>query len=136
MKSLTISLLACATAVFAAPGDGAWAAAYSKARTALAQLSNTQKVGLATGVGWQKGGCVGNIAPISSIGFPELCLQDSPLGYVHLNESCPLNAYLLISAKREIRPGSYGVPGGDHDRLNLGYRVDVCQGQCTGYDLQ
>jgi beta-glucosidase len=83
MKSLAISLLACATPIFAAAGDGDWAAAYSKAATALAKLSNTQKVGLATGVGWQKGGCVGNLAAIDAIGFPELCLQDGPLGFVY-----------------------------------------------------
>jgi beta-glucosidase len=82
MKSLAVSILAYATAAFAAPGDGDWASAYAKAATAVAQLSNTEKVGLATGVGWKKGGCVGNLAAISSIGFPELCLQDSPLGYV------------------------------------------------------
>jgi beta-glucosidase len=35
---------------------------------------------LATGIGWEKGPCVGNIAAIAAIGFPELCLQDGPLG--------------------------------------------------------
>jgi beta-glucosidase len=82
MISLAIPLFVYATSVFAAAGDGDWASAYSKAATALAQLSNTDKVGLATGLGWQKGGCVGNVAAIESIGFPELCLQDGPLGYV------------------------------------------------------
>lgn len=57
-----------------------WAAAYAKAATALTKLSNTDKVNLATGIGWEKGPCVGNIAANSKIGFPELCLQDSPLG--------------------------------------------------------
>lgn len=87
MKSLAIPLLAYATPIFAAAGDGDWASAYSKAKTALAQLSNTQKVGLATGLGWQKGGCVGNVAAIDSIGFPELCLQDGPLGCVYKESS-------------------------------------------------
>lgn len=31
-------------------------------------------------MGWEKGPCVGNIAAITAIGFPELCLQDGPLG--------------------------------------------------------
>jgi beta-glucosidase len=75
-------LLSFATPLLAAAGDGDWATAYSKAATALAKLTNANKVALATGVGWQKGPCVGNVAAISSIGFPELCLQDSPLGYV------------------------------------------------------
>lgn len=87
MKSISASLVACATAVLAASGDGDWASAYTKAEAALAKLSNEEKVGLATGLGWQKGACVGNVAAISSIGFPELCLQDGPLGYVHLHKS-------------------------------------------------
>lgn len=57
-----------------------WAAAYAKAATALTKLSNIDKVNLATGIGWEKGPCVGNIKANPTIGFPELCLQDSPLG--------------------------------------------------------
>jgi beta-glucosidase len=79
---LLSSTLAFAAPILAAAGDGNWASAYTKAQTALAKLTNANKVALATGIGWQKGPCVGNIAAISSIGFPELCLQDGPLGYV------------------------------------------------------
>ncbi|KAI0067906.1 beta-glucosidase [Artomyces pyxidatus] len=51
-----------------------------QATAAVAKLSLTDKVNLATGIGWQKGNCVGNTPPISSINFPGLCLEDSPLG--------------------------------------------------------
>lgn len=81
MHALAFSLLALATPSFAALGDGDWRAAHTKATAALAKLSSQDKVTLVTGVGWQKGSCVGNTASISSIGFPELCLQDGPLGY-------------------------------------------------------
>ncbi|CAJ2512525.1 Uu.00g055400.m01.CDS01 [Anthostomella pinea] len=57
-----------------------WDAAYTKANTALAKLSQADKVNIVTGVGWNKGPCVGNTPAISSISYPELCLQDSPLG--------------------------------------------------------
>jgi len=80
MKAPILSFLAFAIPIFAAAGDGDWAAAYAKARTALAKLSNADKAALATGIGWEKGPCVGNIAAIAAIGFPELCLQDGPLG--------------------------------------------------------
>lgn len=80
MKAHAISFLTLATPISAAAGDGAWASAYSKATTALAKMSQQDKVTLVTGVGWQKGTCVGNIAAISSIGFAGLCLQDGPLG--------------------------------------------------------
>ncbi|KAJ7066191.1 cellulose-binding beta-glucosidase [Mycena amicta] len=57
-----------------------WAAAYTKATTAVAKMSLQDKVNLATGVGWENGHCVGNTPAISSIAFPGLCLEDSPLG--------------------------------------------------------
>ncbi|KAF3767348.1 family 3 glycoside hydrolase [Cryphonectria parasitica EP155] len=57
-----------------------WSAAYTKANASLALLSLQDKVNIVTGIGWNDGPCVGNTAAISSIGYPELCLQDSPLG--------------------------------------------------------
>jgi len=78
--SFSILILSNSALISAAPGDGAWASAYVKAATALAKLSNNDKINLVTGVGWQKGPCVGNTPAISSIGYPSLCLQDGPLG--------------------------------------------------------
>ncbi|KAL2059938.1 hypothetical protein VTL71DRAFT_10093 [Oculimacula yallundae] len=77
---LLLPVLALATSISAAPGDGDWAAAYAKAKIALAKLSTANKVGMVTGKGWQKGPCVGNVAAVAAIGFPDLCLQDGPLG--------------------------------------------------------
>lgn len=57
-----------------------WSAAYSKANASLAKLSLQEKINIVTGVGWNDGPCVGNTLAVSSIGYPELCLQDSPLG--------------------------------------------------------
>ncbi|KAK1829781.1 glycoside hydrolase superfamily [Podospora conica] len=61
-------------------GPDAWTEALSKATAALSKLSQNDKVSIVTGVGWDKGPCVGNTAPISSIRYPQLCLQDGPLG--------------------------------------------------------
>ncbi|KAJ8061602.1 hypothetical protein OCU04_009408 [Sclerotinia nivalis] len=82
MQVLSLVLLVLATPIraAAAAGDGDWAAAYTKAKTALAKLTNVNKVTLVTGVGWEKGPCVGNTAAIPSIGWPAFCLQDGPLG--------------------------------------------------------
>lgn len=57
-----------------------WSTAYTKANASLAKLSLQDKVNIVTGVGWDKGPCVGNTLAISSINYPQLCLQDSPLG--------------------------------------------------------
>lgn len=54
---------------------GSWDDAYTKATAALAKLSQSDKVGIVTGVGWQNGPCVGNTKAASSIGYPSLCLQ-------------------------------------------------------------
>ncbi|KAI0188629.1 glycosyl hydrolase family 3 N terminal domain-containing protein [Xylaria flabelliformis] len=65
----------------ASSADGLdWAAAYTKANAALAKLSSSDKINIVTGVGWNKGPCVGNTPAVNSIGYPQLCLQDSPLG--------------------------------------------------------
>ncbi|KAL1649924.1 hypothetical protein SLS58_001300 [Diplodia intermedia] len=59
---------------------GGWDAAYVKSEAALAQLTQDEKVGIVTGVGWQNGPCVGNTSPVPKIGYPSLCMQDGPLG--------------------------------------------------------
>ncbi|KAL7928154.1 family 3 glycoside hydrolase [Trichoderma chlorosporum] len=62
------------------PSGSPWGIAYTKAQTALAQLTLQDKVGIVSGVGWNDGPCVGNTSPVSKIGYPSLCLQDGPLG--------------------------------------------------------
>ncbi|KAF4632883.1 hypothetical protein G7Y89_g5229 [Cudoniella acicularis] len=80
MKISALPILALATPVFSSAGDGDWASAYTKAKSALAKMSQADKVAMVSGTGWQKGPCVGNTAAISSIKYPALCLQDGPLG--------------------------------------------------------
>ncbi|KAJ7190406.1 beta-glucosidase [Mycena pura] len=57
-----------------------WATAYTKATAAVQKMSLQDKVNLATGIGWENGHCIGNTPAISSISFPGLCLEDSPVG--------------------------------------------------------
>ncbi|KAI1349447.1 glycoside hydrolase superfamily [Xylaria sp. FL0043] len=66
--------------VLSAADTTAWDAAYTKANASLAKLSSNDKINIVTGVGWGKGPCVGNTPAVSSIGYPQLCLQDGPLG--------------------------------------------------------
>ncbi|KAI4713236.1 glycoside hydrolase 3 [Alternaria sp. Ai002NY15] len=73
-KSIPSELLSSKRAV------GNWDDAHAKATAALAKLSQNEKIGIVTGVGWQNGNCVGNTKPAASIGYPSLCLQDGPLG--------------------------------------------------------
>ncbi|KAF3155651.1 hypothetical protein TWF569_009013 [Orbilia oligospora] len=80
MLSSTLLLTALAVPAAFAQSNLDWDTAYTKATTMLGKLTLQQKINMVTGVGWQKGPCVGNIAAISSAGFPGLCLQDGPVG--------------------------------------------------------
>lgn len=79
MRYQGVALLAGASLASAQAGSS-WAEAYAKADAAFAKLSAQDKINMVTGVGWNKGPCVGNTPAISSINYPQLCLQDSPLG--------------------------------------------------------
>ncbi|PCH05918.1 Glycoside hydrolase, superfamily [Penicillium occitanis (nom. inval.)] len=89
MYSAFLLLLASATPIVSAQ-SASWSAAYSKATAALSKLSQNDKIGMVTGVGWGKGPCVGNTAAPSGISFPSLCIQDSPLGVRYAN---PVTAF-------------------------------------------
>lgn len=65
------------------PGTRTWKEAVEKARAYIAKFTLEERVKLVTGVGWQLGPkprCVGDIAPNERVGFPGLCLEDSPAG--------------------------------------------------------
>lgn len=57
-----------------------WDEAYLRAGELVGQMSLEQKVNITTGLGWMTGACVGNTGRTSGPDFPELCLQDAPLG--------------------------------------------------------
>ncbi|KAF2742764.1 glycoside hydrolase family 3 protein [Sporormia fimetaria CBS 119925] len=61
-------------------GSGGWDDAYQRAKQFVSQLTLLEKVNLTTGTGWMSDACVGNVGSIPRLGFPGLCLQDSPLG--------------------------------------------------------
>ncbi|KDQ19728.1 glycoside hydrolase family 3 protein [Botryobasidium botryosum FD-172 SS1] len=75
---------------------GTWATAVAKAKTHVAKLTLQQKVTLGTGVGWQKGLCVGNIPSVPS--FPGLCIQDGPLGVRYTDKSSAFPAGINAAA--------------------------------------
>ena len=81
MPQIFLTVLAAAVTVQAYGSSGpGWNVAYEKAKLALRKLNQTEKVGMVTGVEWAHGPCVGNTFQPSSINYPSLCLQDSPLG--------------------------------------------------------
>lgn len=67
-----------------------WDAAYEKALADLASLTQSEKVGIVSGITWEGGPCVGNTYAPESIAYPSLCLQDGPLGIRFAN---PVTAF-------------------------------------------
>ncbi|KAK0702975.1 glycoside hydrolase family 3 protein [Lasiosphaeria miniovina] len=57
-----------------------WAASYEKAAKMVERMTLAEKVNVTTGTGWQMGLAVGTNAPAVYVGFPQLQLQDGPLG--------------------------------------------------------
>ncbi|KAK7694472.1 hypothetical protein QCA50_001658 [Cerrena zonata] len=76
-----------------------WAAAYTKAKAAVAKLSLNDKVNLGTGVQWQKGACVGNTPAIASLpGFDGLCIEDGPVGVRYADKVSAWPAEINVAA--------------------------------------
>ncbi|GAB7339006.1 hypothetical protein MBLNU457_5672t1 [Dothideomycetes sp. NU457] len=61
-------------------GTGDWAAAYSKARALVAQMTNEEKENMTYGMTSTTNGCSGTIGNITRLGFPGMCLNDAGNG--------------------------------------------------------
>jgi beta-glucosidase len=57
-----------------------WAASYEKAAKMVGKMTLAEKVNVTTGTGWMMGLAVGTNGPAIHLGFPQLKLQDGPLG--------------------------------------------------------
>ncbi|KAI1761345.1 glycoside hydrolase family 3 protein [Hypoxylon sp. FL1150] len=57
-----------------------WSESYEKAVDLVSQMTLAEKVNITAGTGLYMGRCVGNTGSVSRLGFPQLCLQDGPLG--------------------------------------------------------
>ncbi|KAJ2897944.1 putative glycoside hydrolase family 3 protein [Zalerion maritima] len=58
----------------------AWADSYAKAASMVETMTLAEKVNVTTGTGWMMGPAVGTTGPAEKVGFPQLVLQDGPLG--------------------------------------------------------
>lgn len=68
---------------YPAPRGGiaaSWAESYKKAAAMVTKMTLPEKVNVTTGTGWEMGLAVGTNGPAVHVGFPQLQLQDGPLG--------------------------------------------------------
>ena len=76
-----------------------WEEAYSLASNQVSSLTVQDKVALGSGIGWAKGPCVGNTAPVNSIkNFNGLCMQDSPTGVRYVNNVSAFPASINVAS--------------------------------------
>ncbi|KAI0104861.1 beta-glucosidase-like protein [Nemania sp. FL0031] len=60
--------------------DDEWSDAYEKAVALVSRMTVAEKVNITAGTGMYMGRCVANTGSALRVGFPQLCLQDGPLG--------------------------------------------------------
>ncbi|KAL1894812.1 hypothetical protein Cpir12675_003507 [Ceratocystis pirilliformis] len=75
-----------------------WATSYQKAQKLVSQMTLAEKVNITTGTGWSMGLAVGNTGPAVNVGFPQLALQDGPLGVRFTTNSTAFPAGITVGA--------------------------------------
>ncbi|KKA26505.1 hypothetical protein TD95_004249 [Thielaviopsis punctulata] len=75
-----------------------WAESYKKAQLMVANMTLAEKVNITTGTGWSMGLAVGNTGPATLVGFPQLALQDGPLGIRFSDNSTAFPAGITVGA--------------------------------------
>ncbi|KAM0749455.1 beta glucosidase [Meredithblackwellia eburnea MCA 4105] len=83
--------------------SGNWYEAVRKARKFVKDLTLEELVNITTGAGIE-GRCVGNTGTIPRVGFPGLCLQDSPLGvrFADFVSAFPAGINVAATWKKEL----------------------------------
>ncbi|KAJ4480123.1 beta-D-xylosidase/beta-D-glucosidase [Lentinula aciculospora] len=78
-----------------ADGGKAWAAAFAKAKAAVAEMTVEELVNVTTGV---VGLCSGQTGAVTRLGIPQLCLQDGPIGPRGVYGSSQFPAGITVAA--------------------------------------
>ncbi|KAK3372692.1 glycoside hydrolase family 3 protein [Podospora didyma] len=107
-----------------------WAESYKKAAKMVSRMTLAEKVNVTTGTGWQMGLAVGTNAPAVYVGFPQLQLQDGPLGIRKADNITAFPAGITVGAtwNRQLmyaRGKAHAIEA--HDK-----GVNVLLGPCVG----
>ena len=107
-----------------------WASSYRKASDMVGRMTLAEKVNVTTGTGWQMGLAVGTTGPALLVGFPQLQLQDGPLGIRFADGATALPAGVTVGAtwNRELMYARGRAHG--NEAKNKG--VNVLLGPCVG----
>lgn len=118
---------------YPAPQGGiaaSWAGAYQKAATMVQKMTLAEKVNVTTGTGWMMGLAVGTNGPAVHVGFPQLQLQDGPLGLRFADNATAFPAGITVGAtwNRELMHAR----GAAHGEEARGKGINVLLGPCVG----
>lgn len=107
-----------------------WAESYRKASQMVERMTLAEKVNITTGTGWRMGLAVGTTGPAVHVGFPQLALQDGPLGIRFADNATAFPAGITVGAtwNKELMYAR-GKAHGLEARLK---GVNVLLGPCIG----
>ena len=107
-----------------------WAVAYEKAAKMVAKMTLAEKVNVTTGTGWEMGLAVGTNGPAVHVGFPQLQLQDGPLGIRFSDNSTAFPAGITVGAtwNKQLMYDR----GKAHGAEARGKGINVLLGPCVG----
>ncbi|KAK1573389.1 glycosyl hydrolase family 3 N terminal domain-containing protein [Colletotrichum navitas] len=107
-----------------------WAKSYKIAGEMVSKMTLPEKVNITTGTGWMMGLAVGTTGPAVHVGFPQLQLQDGPLGIRFADNATAFPAGVTVGAtwNRELMYER----GKAHGQEARGKGINVLLGPCIG----
>lgn len=107
-----------------------WAESYKKASAMVSRMTLAEKVNVTTGTGWEMGLAVGTNGPAVHVGFPQLQLQDGPLGIRFADNITAFPAGITVGAtwNRELMYAR----GKAHGNEAKAKGINVLLGPCVG----
>ena len=109
--------------------DG-WVGSYKKAREMVERMTLAEKVNVTTGTGWMMGLAVGTTGPALKAGFPQLQLQDGPLGLRFADNATAWPAGITVGAtwNRELMYARGKAHGNEARNKGLNAILGPCIG--------
>ncbi|KAF4814308.1 putative beta-glucosidase E [Colletotrichum tropicale] len=107
-----------------------WAESYKKASEMVAKMTLPEKVNVTTGTGWMMGLAVGTTGPAVHVGFPQLQLQDGPLGLRFADNATAFPAGITVGAT--WNKDLMYERGKAHGEEARGKGINVLLGPCVG----
>ncbi|KAF2205910.1 beta-glucosidase-like protein [Delitschia confertaspora ATCC 74209] len=75
-----------------------WSESYRKASLLVSNMTLAEKTNITAGTGIYMGRCVGNTGSALRVGFPQMCLQDGPLGIRNSDHNTAFPAGITVGA--------------------------------------